>query len=185
MSISRIDPKKGLHVMLEALSQLPESVTLDIYGDGDSDYLAALHRIVEERALCRRVTFHGHVDGERKQHAFEAADLFVLPSFSENFGMAVAEALAHGLPVVVSKAAPWEGVDGRGCGWWVEPTAEAFSASIAEALTLPHGALREMGERGRTWMSREFSWDGVAAQMASVYRWAAGEGERPACVAPR
>jgi glycosyltransferase involved in cell wall biosynthesis len=182
MSIGRIDPKKGLHVLIEALSRLPGFVTADIYGTGEADYLNSLRDLSERLGVGSRVAFHGHVDGDAKRRAFERADLFVLPSFSENFGMVVAEALAHATPVIVSKAAPWKDVEALECGWWIDPRPDALAECVSQALSLAPEGLVEMGAAGREWMVRDFSWRGAAAQMLDVYRWVAGRGGPPECV---
>ena len=164
--ISRLDPKKGLENLLGAMSMLPAHFTLDIYGTGDEVYERSLKVRVAEMGLGPRVTFHGHVLNAAKTKAFVEADLFVLPSFSENFGMVVAEALAHGVPVVTSHATPWKEVETVGCGLWVDNRPD----SIAEAiLELSVGDLEAMGRRGRLWMMGQFSWKGVARQVRELY----------------
>jgi glycosyltransferase involved in cell wall biosynthesis len=105
MFISRIDPKKGLEVLLRAMPSILDA-TLDIYGTGVPSYVQAMQQLAGDLGVAARVRFHGHVDGEAKRDAFLNADLFVLPPHSENFGMVVAEALAHGVPAVVSHRAP-------------------------------------------------------------------------------
>jgi glycosyltransferase involved in cell wall biosynthesis len=112
------------------------------------------------------VTFVGQVSGQTKRHFFEAIDLAVVPSHTENFGIVVAEALAHGVPVVASKGMPWQRLEERGCGLWVDNS----PASIAHAIRQMTGApLAEMGRRGREWMIEEFSWERVARDMCEVY----------------
>ncbi|HET9160283.1 MAG TPA: glycosyltransferase, partial [Caulobacteraceae bacterium] len=106
----------------------------------------------------------------------------VLPTLNENFALTVAEALASGLPVVVTKGAPWSDVEVQGCGWWVDVGAEPLTEGLRAAMSLTDERLRAMGEAGRAWMARDFSWAHIAREMLAVYRWLSGEGERPACV---
>jgi glycosyltransferase involved in cell wall biosynthesis len=175
MFISRLHVKKGLEILLDALAGLPPHVTLDIYGTGEPDYVAALEARVKQLGLAGRIRFGGHVDGEAKQAAFADADLFVLPSFSENFGIVVAEALAAGVPVIPSRNTPWQGVEEHGCGLWVENTAPA----LVDAITAIEGAdLAQMGRRGRDWMARDFGWERIACDMYDSYRMALA-GRRP------
>jgi glycosyltransferase involved in cell wall biosynthesis len=113
------------------------------------------------------VRFHGHADEAAKEAAFRNADVLMLPSHSENFGMAAAEALARGIPVVAGSGTPWEALDAVGCGRWVPNTPEA----LAEAVRSLHREdLLAMGERGRAWVRDEFSIATMAASMHALYR---------------
>ncbi len=163
---SRLDPKKGLENLLDAMPRLPEPVSLDIYGGGDPAYTNSLERRVADHALGARVTFHGHVTGEAKSRAFQSGDLFVLPSYTENFGIVVAEAMAHGLPVITSTNTPWHGVTDRDCGAWVKNDPETLEQTIRSFLERD---LPAMGQRGRAWMQEDFSWPGLADDFISVY----------------
>ena len=111
MFLGRLHPKKGLDHLIAAMQALPAATRLDIYGDGPSDYTFAVRRVAAQTG--RDIRFHGAVSDADKSRAFANADLFVLPSYSENFGIAVAEALAHGVPVLTTDATPWAGIEGR------------------------------------------------------------------------
>jgi len=166
--LGRLHPIKGIENLLQALIQLPdETVSLTICGSGDEAYLSHLRQLVDRLGLSRRVSFGGHVNGSEKMKAFMQADVCVVPSFSENFGMVVAEALAHGVAVIVSKGAPWEEVQQIGCGLWVENSAEELAAAIQY---ISKADLPEMGKRGRAWMEEKFSWERIASRMAGTYR---------------
>ncbi|KUJ85162.1 hypothetical protein AVO45_18110 [Ruegeria marisrubri] len=165
--LSRIHPKKGLDLLISALASLPEHVTLDVYGDGDPAYLSILNEQISKTELTGRVAFHGHVEDEGKTAALTGCDLFVLPTHSENFGIVVAEALAHGTPVVVTKNAPWEMVENEGCGRWVEASSEALADAISE---LAAADLGQLGERGRAWVTRNFTVDGMVRKFARLYQ---------------
>ena len=91
----------------------------------------------------------------------------IAPSYTENFGLVVAEALGHAVPVIVSRGTPWRRVEEIGCGLWVENDPESLAAAIQRISGMP---LREMGLKGREWMQREFDWDSVASRMINVYR---------------
>ncbi|WP_352933965.1 glycosyltransferase [Mesorhizobium sp. M1169] len=162
--LSRLHPKKGLDRLMSAMEQLPERVSLDIYGTGDPVYVAHL----TERAATfgGRVRLRGHVDGAAKFAAFAEADLFVLPTFAENFGIAIAEALAHGLPVLTTTATPWKELESRGCGLCIEPE----NGDIAKAITeLSQRDLRSMGLIGRRWVVEEFSPAASGKAFAALY----------------
>ena len=111
--------------------------------------------------------------------AYRYADVFALPTLNENFGLTVAEALAAGTPVISTKGAPWSGLEREGCGWWIEHGIEPLAAALAHAMALPREALRAMGDKGREWMARDFSWDCVGRNMLGVYLWLARGAEPP------
>lgn len=165
--LSRLDPKKGLEILLQAMKLLPDHVTLKIYGTGSADYVEQLRLLAHTLSVSKRVSFHGHVNGEAKRLAFESADLFVLPSHSENFGIVVAEALAHGVPVITSRATPWEAIETVGCGRWIDNTPEDVAAAVLELMDQD---LAAMGERGRAYMARDFKWRALTDRIVDVYR---------------
>jgi glycosyltransferase involved in cell wall biosynthesis len=160
MFLGRIDPKKGIANLIEAIRLAgSQSLRLDLYGAGDAQYLAEIKQLVANRGLDGVTRFHGHVEGDEKSRAFAEADVCVLPSFSENFGMVVAEALAHGVPVIVSRGVPWSEVEQRQCGRWVDNS----PASLADAIaSIQHRDLAAMGAAGRRWMEADFGWSGIA-----------------------
>jgi len=179
--LSRIHPKKGIDRLLHAWRQL-ESTHPDwrlvIAGGGES----AHEREAQELAVglgVQRVEFPGPLYGEAKTSAYLSADLFVLPTHSENFGVVVAEALAHGCPAIVSHGAPWSGLEREGCGWWVENDADALDATLRQAMSKSTRDLAEMGRLGRAWMQRDFSWPSIAGRVETAYRWILSDGGRP------
>ena len=140
-----------------------------IAGDGEEKYKASLKKLTEDLGLTDAVRFVGHADGEEKARLLANAQALILASKSENFGMSVAEALAHGTPCVVTKTAPWEGLESESCGFWVNDSVEALAEGMNRLMTLSPEERRAMGARGREWMKREFSWQGVAERMISLY----------------
>ncbi len=165
MVLGRLHPKKGLIELFDAVAQLPDVFSLDVYGTGDAAFTAALH---DKAAQLRgRVRMHGHVDGAAKAAAFTDADLFVLPSHSENFGIAVAEAMAHSLPVLTTTATPWAEVDLVGCGRCIDL---AQADLVQEIMDLSQRDLIAMGARARDWMRRDFSAEAMVAAFAVLYR---------------
>jgi glycosyltransferase involved in cell wall biosynthesis len=168
--LGRLDPIKGIEALLEACNLLdPESEPwhLEIGGTGPLPYVNSLKSKVAELGLRAHVDFLGEVSGEAKEDFFANSDVVLTPSHVENFAMAIAEALAHEVPVIASRDTPWEGLQTEGCGLWVDNDPQSLAAAIREIRTMP---LREMGRRGRLWMEREFSWHFVSNQMLAVYR---------------
>lgn len=165
--LGRLDPKKGLENLFKALAQLPEFVTLDVYGAGKREYELELVRLAARLDLKKRIVFHGHVDDEAKVAAFENADLFVLPTFSENFGIVVGEALATGLPVISSTGAPWQGLEIHGAGVWTSNEPSMLAEAIRRLL---YADLEEMGQKGRRWIMSDFSWQSKANSLVEHFQ---------------
>lgn len=168
--LGRLYPVKGLPMLIEAWSRLrPHNWRLEIAGPDEAGHRNELERLIASSGLNETVTFLGPVGGNAKASALRRADLFVLPTYSENFGMAIGEALAHGLPVLTTTGAPWPMLPERGCGWWVEPIVEGLVKGLREATALDRTTLRSMGVKGRDWVAAEFGWGGVAQQFLAVY----------------
>ena len=177
----RLHPVKGIDVLLRAWKTLQGRFPqweLQIAGSDHDGFLAGYRRMARELAL-KRVTFAGPAYGEQKNRLYWSSDLYVLPTHSENFGMTVAEALAHGVPAVVTKGAPWQGLDNNGCGWWIDIGAEPLAKCLHEVMTLSREELQVCGARGRAWMQRDFSWDTVGHMMHDTYTWLVGGGNVP------
>ncbi|HEY6940488.1 glycosyltransferase [Dokdonella sp.] len=182
--LSRIHPTKALDRLLRAwadLQALHPDWRLRIAGHGEPRHVAEAAALARELHL-QRVEFAGALYGAEKSDAYFAADLFVLPTHSENFGMAVAEALAHGVPAVVARGAPWAGLETERCGWWVDNDVATLAGALDAAMREPRGRLGEMGMAGRRWMERDFSWNSVAERIESAYRWTLGGAPQPSCV---
>lgn len=173
--LSRIDPKKGLPMLLMAFESLRlERCRLIVAGSGDLEYMATLEELVKRLNIEDKVEFTGMVSGRSKEEAFSTADLFILPSYSENFGIVIAEALVRGVPVITTTATPWEAIGPAGCGWCVPPRPDAIAKALREAVNTDKARLREMGDRGVEYIAKSFSWESIARQAVSCYEWANG-----------
>ena len=179
--LSRIHPKKGLETLLDAWCGLQDRFPewgLTVAGPMNSAYANAMPGAAADLG-CRRVGFVGELTGKTKCAAFADSDLFVLPSHSENFGLVIAEALAHGLPVVACHGAPWAGLESHRCGGWVDSGRDRLMDALSAVMAASDAERRGMGERGREWMLREFDWRVVGEQFASAYAWLLGNGPKP------
>lgn len=182
--LSRLHPKKNLPNLLEAWGRTAAerpNWDLVIAGPDEGGHSAELKAQVASKAIPR-VQFPGPLYGAAKDRLIEHSDLFVLPTLNENFGIAVAEALATGVPAIVTKGAPWQGLDAERAGWWIDHGVDALAAALRTATALPAAERRAMGLRGRAWMARDFSWDRIARDMTATYNWVLGGGDRPTCV---
>jgi glycosyltransferase involved in cell wall biosynthesis len=164
--LGRLHPIKGIENLLRAVKHSDASVALSICGDGDIEYRHSLEALSSELGLSDRVEFQGHVVGEAKSRAFINADACVAPSFKENFCVVVAEALAHGVPVIASKGTPWRSLEEHDCGFWVDNSEEELTKAIKK---MGQSSREVMGARGREWMAQEFCWDALAKRMHKVY----------------
>jgi glycosyltransferase involved in cell wall biosynthesis len=168
--LGRIYPIKGLPMLIQAWARTrPKGWVLRIAGPDEAGHQRQVERAVSDAGLRDVVSFTGPVEAETRKSVFLDADLFVLPSHSESFGMVVAEALAHGLPTLTTTATPWSILRDKSCGWWVNPTVEGIAEGLYEATRLDTPALRAMGARGRTLIGEEFSWRHIADRMLSTY----------------
>ena len=182
--LGRIHPKKGIDNLLHAWHAVESKYPdwdLHIVGPDNGGHLAEMQALTAQLKLTR-VKFMGTVYGADKLQAYRDASLFVLPTHSENFGMTVAEALAAGTPAIVTNGAPWSGLEDNHAGWWIDIGVNPLVACLEKALTLPDNELMNMGDSGRDWMIRSYSWDHIGQQMAEVYRWLVSGGSPPACV---
>jgi glycosyltransferase involved in cell wall biosynthesis len=182
--LGRIHPIKGLDVLLRAWRATQQRFgewRLIIAGPDNDGHLARVQTLASDLKL-ERVYFVGPLYGRDKWLAYGNSDLFVLPTHSENFGLAVAEALAAGTPVIVTRGAPWQALRKYQAGWWIDIGLEPLIAAFEEAFDLPEERLCWMGNNGRAWMQREFSWNAIGLEMANFYRWLCGRGDRPASV---
>ena len=168
--LSRIHPKKGLGMLVEAWAKVrPQGWQMRVVGPDAGGHRQWVESQVKRYDLQKSWTFQEAVYGEEKAKAFLSSDLFILPTFSENFGIAVAEALAHRLPVVTTKGAPWQGLIDHRCGWWVAPSVEGITQALAQATSTSSQELNAMGQRGRTWAREEFAWPTIAQRLKEAY----------------
>jgi glycosyltransferase involved in cell wall biosynthesis len=161
--------KSGIENLLAACRILLDSnvaVQLTIAANGDERANSKLKRAIAQAGLEKLVTLLGHLSANGRNRMFADIDLLVAPSFSENFCMPVAEALAAAVPVVASKGTPWQRVEEIGCGVWVDNEPSALAAAVMRMREQP---LSEMGRRGREWIAAEFSSDRTARAMCNCY----------------
>ncbi|MBK7937521.1 MAG: glycosyltransferase [Lewinellaceae bacterium] len=168
VSLCRLHKVKGLDILIRAVHQLIQKklpVVLIIAGP-DFGELETLQQLVADLNLQENVFFPGELAGEEKWRFLRGADVFALPSYHENFGIAYLEALAVGVPIVASQHTPWQEVEEAGCGLWVANTPDAFSKAIESLLATGKQAI---SGRARSY-ARRFSWDSIAQQFITAYR---------------
>lgn len=173
--VSRIHRKKGLLNLVNAFSNLGETIKirqgwrLRIVGPDEEGHTTELRTLAEKEGVAERVDFVGPKYGVDLEKEYRNADCFILPSFSENFGSVVVEAMAAGLPVIASRGTPWQEIEERKCGWWVENDPETLARTIGEMMALTDDERREMGACGRKLVAEKYQWPVIGQKMADEY----------------
>jgi glycosyltransferase involved in cell wall biosynthesis len=195
--MSRLHPKKGVDVLLRALARQKEVTSekwresetavavvdsvrrsrgqtkrrpvLVLAGSDLIGYRREVEKMVRELGVQDSVVITGELQGEMKDALLANAEVFVLPSYSENFGIVVAEAMAWGRPVIASTGTPWKEVAEVGAGWWVEPEEKPLAKALAEAMGKSPEELEEVGSRGRALVAERYGWSVPAQRLLAAY----------------
>lgn len=173
--LSRISREKGLDQYIPAIRDLLEAGGLRaplfvIAGPDHRGYLATVKNLLERYDLERYVFFPGMLRGREKLALYRRADVFVLPSYSESYGIVVAEALACGTPVVTTTGTPWKGLVDADAGRWVSPERGPLAEALRELLEMPRERREAMGQKGRDIILRDYTWSVAARKMKTVYQ---------------
>lgn len=203
LSLGRLHPLKGLDLLVEAWGRLAGGQArgwghgweLVIAGPDEQGTRARLETLARSLSIpvvvgpggaaeAGRIVFAGPLYGDDKARLLSQADLVVLPSRSENFGIVVVEALSAGIPVVTTTATPWGEIDGT-CGWCVEPAAEPLAGAIAAAMGLTDAERAERGARGRKLVEEKYTWASVGRQMERLYASLLPRPQYPSSLDPR
>lgn len=171
--LSRVHVKKGINFLVEAADVLRNELQgykILVAGEGDADYVEAMKRMICDRGLKDIVQLIGGVYGDEKWRLFQTSDFFVLPTHSENFGLAIAESLASGTPVITTVGTPWSDLNGSEVGAWIEIGTEPLVETLRRFLGLSEGELETMGRNGRKLIETKYSAHVMAEQMMEVYK---------------
>ena len=183
--LSRLHPKKGLANLLQAWQKLAAAHPgwcLMIAGSGSPHYEAELKFFVQQAGLTGDVFFLGPVYQKEKSEVLAAADAFVLPSFSEGFSMAILEAAAVGLPILLTRECNFPELAKAGAAIEITTDAAGIEAGFGQLMGFSNDQRKNMGRRGRELVTHSYTWPAVGGQMREVYHWLSGKGVRPACV---
>jgi len=167
ISAGRLHKSKGFDILIKSFSQivkkLPDAM-LFIAGNDDGE-LSNLQQLTNILSISDKVVFTGMINGQDKVSFFSNADIFVLPSHTENFGMVYAESLAAGTPIVASLHTPWKDIESAQCGRWVPNTVESTADAIIDLL----GRDREHLRHNALQYIQKFNWPILAKQFNLFY----------------
>ena len=186
--LCRLDVKKGVDLLIEAFHDLHASGaagdwSLMIAGDGDPAYVAGLRRLADAGSARERITFRGWVSGPDRKALIAGAGVFALPSHQENFGLSVVEAMACGVPVIVTPGVNVSGEVARHEAGWVVPR-ERAAWTLALRVALADAAeLARRGHQARS-LAERFRWPSVGRQLVDVYATLLRQGPTPAAHPP-
>lgn len=168
--LSRVHPKKGIELLIEAVALLQNTnLSITIAGEGDASYVEGLKNLAVEKGVAEQFHFVGGVYGSQKWELYQKSDLFVLPTYSENFGIVVPEALATGIPVITTTGTPWQELETEKCGWWIDLNVPNLVNALTEAIGLQPVELKAMGLRGRELVKEKYEIKAVAEKMKEFY----------------
>lgn len=170
--LSRVNPKKGIENLIDAIARFPEafkSYRVIIAGEGQAEYIRALKQRTMDNRTQDQFTFPGGVYGETKWNLYRDADVFVLPTHSENFGIVIAEALASGTPVITTTGAPWHDLEHYKCGWWIGQGVEPLAEALLDFSHKTEQELEQMGRNGHQLINQKYTAEQMGTKMISLY----------------
>lgn len=198
--LSRIHVKKGLEILIDAYALLKDSFPqwrLLIVGNGDTLYIDGLKNKVAQLGLAEAIEILPPVFGEDKVKLYQESALFCLPSYSENFGMVIAEAMSCGVPSITTNATPWQLLNGeettmgatfddlgkeKKTGWCIDLNVENLANTLREAMSMDFKSLFDMGQRASKLIDSNFNYLAVAEKTKSLYEWILTRGSKPSFI---
>lgn len=171
--LSRVHVKKGINYLIEAADILRDDLQgykILVAGEGDADYVASLKQQIMDKGLQDIIQLIGGVYGNKKWELFQTSDFFVLPTHSENFGLAIAESLASGTPVITTVGTPWNDLNSSNAGAWIEIGTQPLVETLRRFLSLSDGELETMGKNGRKLIETKYSAKVMAEEMMEMYQ---------------
>lgn len=187
--LSRVHVKKGIELLIDAFACIHKDFSdwsVVIVGNGEADYIESLKQKVKSLGLEDCIKILPPVFGEAKTKLYQESSLFCLPSYSENFGMVIAEAMSCGVPAITTNGTPWQLLNGdcttmgasldmlgddKRTGWCIELSVENLENTLREAMSMDPAVLYEMGQRGSRMINENFNYRSVAKMTMQLYEW--------------
>lgn len=179
--LGRIHPKKGLLNFLKAWknsSLLLNDWRLVIAGFPQENYLRTLKVFVNNNHIDNSVYFLDPLFGENLANIYKYSKIFVLPTFSENFGLVIAEALSYGLPTITTKGTPWSSLEKNNAGWWCEPSIKEFERVLKLATKLTEIEYGIMSHNAYE-LSKYYDWSQISTSFLELYNWILTKTNKP------
>jgi poly(glycerol-phosphate) alpha-glucosyltransferase len=183
--LGRLHPIKGLEDLLKAwakLSELNGDWILVLAGPSDGGYQSELEKLINRLNLYKTVFLPGSQYGPDKAQWFQSASLFVLPSKSEGFAMAVLEALSYKLPVLLTDTCNFPEIETNKAGIVTDPSVDGLTEGLYKIMNMPDSQRQEMGLRGYNLVKEHYTWQSITNQLIDVYRWILGLSDKPSSV---
>lgn len=180
--LSRVHVKKGIEPLLEAWKRIHDTYPewlLKIVGNGEETYIKSLKAKVKELGLDGYVQISEPVFGKEKVYLYQSSSIFCLPSYSENFGMVIAEAMSCGVPVITTTNCPWEILNETNTGWCIDLSVENLEKTLREAMSMDSAELFEKGQQSSKLVFENFNYRNVAKRTAELYKWILEGGNTP------
>lgn len=169
--LGRINKIKGLDILVKAFGQLAcnrDDLCLIIAGPDNDGYKTEIVQLINDYNVSDKVIFTGMISGHEKMSVLTGSDLFILPSYSEGFSISILEAMACGLPVIISNECNFPEVDEFHCGITIEHKDNKLKETIQIMLQEPD-RLKVMGNNARKLVKKKYTWDRIADDMLSMY----------------
>jgi glycosyltransferase involved in cell wall biosynthesis len=181
--LSRIHYKKGIENLIEAWSSISKELRsgweIEIAGNGEDAYVEELKSKITTYCLENEIMITGPKFGADKIMTYHSANLFILPTYSENFGMVVTEALSCGVPVITTKGTPWKDLEDYSAGAWIDIGIEPLRNTLETYLTKDYTELEQMGINGRKLVEEKYSIESVGRMFIELYQWILNKAEKP------
>jgi glycosyltransferase involved in cell wall biosynthesis len=166
--LSRLHPKKGVSELIKVFQELKfKDWKLLIVGSGEKEYVRKL-KIQAKSNLNKNILFYGFKSGQEKNDIYKKSDIFVLPSYSENFGIVVPEALSFGLPVITTTDTPWSVLKNKNCGWLINMNEKNLKSCLNSVLRSSNSKLNIMSKNAIK-LSMEFHWSKISKDLNKSY----------------
>ena len=180
--LSRVHVKKGIELLFEAWKRLHSDYAdwqLLVIGNGEAEYIHSLENRVESLGVKDSIKILPPVFGEAKIKVYQESALFCLPSFSENFGMVIAEAMSCGTPVITTTNCPWNILNETNTGWCIDLSVDNLEHALREGMRMDANALYDMGQRASKLIFDNFDYRSVTRKTLRLYEWLLNSGEKP------
>jgi glycosyltransferase involved in cell wall biosynthesis len=183
--LSRIHPSKGIYDLVNAwysIDKIPDQWQLVIAGLGRPEHIEELKRLIRLETNRDSIIYMGPLFNDMRIAAYQACDVFVCPSYTENFGIVTGEALANKKPVIATYGVPWPDLIKYQCGWRVSNSINDLKGAISQAINMSDDNRKVMGQRGRELIEKKYTWPHVTGKMFKTYEWILGGGQIPSWV---